>query len=356
MGVSYYKEVTQFSKGEYAGANNTEDDTAKITTFIPRSPDFAGSDILTAVPLSGAALSATGIIERVGDADLYLIDAGAGLLSVTAGNAVPDANLDITLSLYDGTGTLLGSANPATLASTLAATVPGGTYYLAVEGTGVGTGETGYTNYASLGQFTLDGAVAAPVGLPPVVSVSASAPVNGLTINFSSAGSSDPDGGVLAYDWDFGNGATSAVANPSYTYGAPGTYTVSLVVMDSSGLSRAAATTVTVVAPPPPVPVVYVAGITMSKVASGRGTQARAVVTVRDGNGNLRPNITVTGTWSSLTSGNVTGVTGGSGTVTLSSAVTRNNGTFVFTVTGLSGAGYVYNPALNTVTSGSIVR
>lgn len=353
MGVSYYKEVTQFSKGEYAGANNTEDDTAKITTFIPRSPDFAGSDILTAVPLSGAALSATGIIERVGDADLYLIDAGAGLLSVTAGNAVPDANLDITLSLYDGTGTLLGSANPATLGSTLAATVPGGTYYLAVEGTGVGTGETGYTNYASLGQFTLDGAVAAPVGLPPVVSVGATVPANGLTVSFSSAGSSDPDGGVLAYDWDFGNGGSSAVANPSYTYGAAGTYTVSLVVTDSSGLSRAAATTVTV---QPPVPVVYVAGITMSKVASGRGTQARAVVTVRDGDGNLRPNITVTGVWSSLTSGNVTGVTGGSGTVTLSSAVTRNNGTFVFTVTGLSGAGYVYNPALNTVTSGSIVR
>ncbi len=356
MGVSYYKEVTQFSKGEYAGANNTEDDTAKITTFIPRSPDFAGSDILTAVPLSGAALSATGIIERVGDADLYLIDAGAGLLSVTAGNAVPDANLDITLSLYDGTGTLLGSANPATLGSTLAATVPGGTYYLAVEGTGVGTGETGYTNYASLGQFTLDGAVAAPVGLPPVVSVGATVPANGLTVSFSSAGSSDPDGGVLAYDWDFGNGGSSVVANPSYTYGAAGTYTVSLVVTDSSGLSRAAATTVTVQPPAPVVPVVYVAGITMSKVASGRGTQARAVVTVRDGDGNLRPNITVTGVWSSLISSNVTGVTGTAGTVTLSSGVTRNNGTFVFTVTGLSGAGYVYNPALNTVTSGSIVR
>jgi hypothetical protein len=190
MGVGYYKEVTQFSKGEYAGANNTEDDIAKITTFVPRSPDFAGSDIITAVPLSGAAVSATGIIERVGDADLYLIDAGAGVLSVTAGTAAPDANLDITLSLYDGAGTLLGSANAATLGSTLAATVPGGTYYLAVEGTGVGTGETGYTNYGSLGQFTLDGTVAAPVGLPPVVSVSASAPVNGLTIHFSSAGSS----------------------------------------------------------------------------------------------------------------------------------------------------------------------
>ena len=131
---------------------------------------------------------------------------------------------------------------------------------------------------------------------------------------------------------------------------------MSLVVTDSSGLSRAAATTVTVQPPAPVVPVVYVAGITMSKVASGRGTQARAVVTVRDGDGNLRPNITVTGVWSSLISSNVTGVTRTAGTVTLSSGVTRNNGTFVFTVTGLRGAGDVYNPALNTVTSGSIVR
>jgi PKD repeat protein len=353
MGVGYYKEVTQFSKGEYTGANNTEDDTAKIATFIPRSPDFAGNDIITAVAVGGTTVSATGIIESAGDADLYRVDAGAGTLTVTAVTAVPDANLDITLSLYDGTGTLLGSANPATLGSTLAATVPGGTYYLAVDGTGVGTGSTGYTDYASLGQFTLNGTVAAPVGLPPVVSVGATVPASGLAVSFSSAGSSDPDGGVLAYDWDFGDGGSSAVANPSYAYGAAGTYTVSLVVTDASGLSRAAATTVTVQVP---LSVVYVAGITMSKVVSGRGTQARAVVTVRDGNGNLRPNITVTGTWSSLTSSKVSGVTGSAGTVTLSSGVTKANGTFVFTVTGMSGGGYTYNPALNTVTSGSIVK
>jgi PKD repeat protein len=353
MGVGYYNAVTQFSKGEYTDANNTEDDIAKIDGFIPRSPDLAGNDIITAVPLSGTTLSATGIVERASDADLYRIDAGAGTLTVTAGTASPDANVDITLSLYDGTGTLVGSANPATLGSTLAATVPGGTYYVAVDGTGVGTGATGYTDYASLGQFSLNGTVAAPVGLPPVVSVGATVPASGLAVSFSSAGSSDPDGGALIYDWDFGNGATSAAANPTYTYGAPGTYTVSLVVIDASGLSRAAATTVTVVAA---TPVVYVAGITMSKVVSSRGTQARAVVTVRDGSGNLVPNITVNGKWSGLTSSNVSGKTGATGTVTLSSAVTKANGTFVFTVSGLSGAGYVYNAALNTVTSGSIVK
>ncbi len=58
MGVGYYASVTQFSKGEYTGANNTEDDTSIINSYIPRSTDLAGNDILTAVPLSGTNVSA----------------------------------------------------------------------------------------------------------------------------------------------------------------------------------------------------------------------------------------------------------------------------------------------------------
>ena len=138
------------------------------------------------------------------------------------------------------------------------------------------------------------------------------------------------------YDWDFGDGGSSVVANPSYSYRVPGTYTVSLVVMDATGLSRAAATTVTVVAPPT---VVYVEGIAMSKTVSSRGTQARAVVTVRDHAGKLVPNITVTGVWSSLTSSNGTGVPGTAVTVTPSTSVTKDHGTFLFRVSGLSGGG-----------------
>src|SRR5262249_16561061 len=51
---------------------------------------------------------------------------------------------------------------------------------------------------------------------------------SGSIITFSSAGSFDPNGATLTYHWDFGNGATSSAANPSYMYpslGTPGTIT-----------------------------------------------------------------------------------------------------------------------------------
>ena len=38
MGVGYYSDVTQWSKGEYSGANNTEDDLQKITVYLPYRP------------------------------------------------------------------------------------------------------------------------------------------------------------------------------------------------------------------------------------------------------------------------------------------------------------------------------
>ncbi|MEU7859348.1 ThuA domain-containing protein [Nonomuraea sp. NPDC049141] len=56
-----------------------------------------------------------------------------------------------------------------------------------------------------------------------------------LTVAFSSAGSSDPDGDAITYAWDFGDGGTSTSANPSHTYSANGTYTVKLTVRDSGG-------------------------------------------------------------------------------------------------------------------------
>ena len=67
----------------------------------------------------------------------------------------------------------------------------------------VGTGTTGYTDYACLGQFSLSGTVPSSPGQPPVAVVSQSTPTTGptpLTVNFSSAGSYDPEGSALTYD------------------------------------------------------------------------------------------------------------------------------------------------------------
>lgn len=68
-------------------------------------------------------------------------------------------------------------------------------------------------------------------------------PSNGLApldIDFSSAGSSDPDPNTtLTYAWDFGDGGTSTAANPSRTYTTNGTYNVALTVSDGEKTGRA---------------------------------------------------------------------------------------------------------------------
>jgi PKD repeat protein len=64
-----------------------------------------------------------------------------------------------------------------------------------------------------------------------------------LTVQFSGAGSSDPDGNPLAYSWDLNGdsvfGDSTAVA-PTFTYTKPGNITVRLRVTDPGGLSSTA--------------------------------------------------------------------------------------------------------------------
>ncbi|MCR9135678.1 MAG: PKD domain-containing protein [Alphaproteobacteria bacterium] len=56
---------------------------------------------------------------------------------------------------------------------------------------------------------------------------------------FDGSSSIDPDGGLLRYQWDFGDGETSDIINPTKIYGAPGNYRVRLDVTDESGLANA---------------------------------------------------------------------------------------------------------------------
>ncbi|MDN3267022.1 PQQ-dependent sugar dehydrogenase [Streptomyces sp. MA15] len=67
-----------------------------------------------------------------------------------------------------------------------------------------------------------------------------------LTVSFSSAGSSDPEGSDLSHSWAFGDGATSTAANPSHTYTANGQYTATLTVTDTNGKSATASVRITV--------------------------------------------------------------------------------------------------------------
>jgi PKD repeat protein len=70
----------------------------------------------------------------------------------------------------------------------------------------------------------------------------------GLTCSFTDA-SGDADGTVAAWQWSFGDGATSTARNPQRTYAAEGTYTVTLTATDDGGAAASTAKTVTVSPP-----------------------------------------------------------------------------------------------------------
>jgi PKD repeat protein len=68
---------------------------------------------------------------------------------------------------------------------------------------------------------------------------------SGLTATFTDS-SSDSDGTIASRSWNFGDGTTSTVTNPSKTYSAAGTYSVQLTVTDNGGLTNSITRSVTV--------------------------------------------------------------------------------------------------------------
>ncbi len=83
-----------------------------------------------------------------------------------------------------------------------------------------------------------------PIAKATGTPTSGSAP---LTVQFSSAGTADPDpGNTLSYQWTFGDGTTSTAANPSKVYTANGNYTAQLKVTDNTGKTGFANVQITV--------------------------------------------------------------------------------------------------------------
>lgn len=92
-------------------------------------------------------------------------------------------------------------------------------------------------------------------GNKPPVAVASATPSGGdvpLAVSFSSAGSTDPDGSITAYLWDFGDGSTSTLANPNHTYTAAGPFVAHLTVTDNAGAQTTQAILVQATAPNQP--------------------------------------------------------------------------------------------------------
>ncbi len=83
---------------------------------------------------------------------------------------------------------------------------------------------------------------------PPVAAftVSPKEAFTGDNINFDATASTDPDGKVHIYSWDFGDGKEGSGSTIVHKYKAPGTYTVKLTAIDEKGLSNSVTDTVTI--------------------------------------------------------------------------------------------------------------
>jgi PKD repeat protein len=71
---------------------------------------------------------------------------------------------------------------------------------------------------------------------PPPTAAFRSEPDGGLNVQFHDE-STDPNGSVVAWAWDFGDGTTSTEKDPAHLYEEVGTYTVTLTVTDEAGAS-----------------------------------------------------------------------------------------------------------------------
>lgn len=111
---------------------------------------------------------------------------------------------------------------------------------------GVYTVELSVTDDSGLANAADSDRLEVRVNAPPVprIAVSPAAPCPDEEVGVDAGASTDPDGSLTAWVWDFGDGARWEGVRAAHRYTQPGRYSLSLALSDDSGLANATATAV----------------------------------------------------------------------------------------------------------------
>ena len=263
MGTSYNRPISQWSKGEYSGANNLEDDVAVMQArgATLRSDDVP-SQQSAAMPLQ-SGVPFNGFIVTAADSDWFSVS-GSGQINVVANAAAVSPNLDLRVEVHSAGGALIGSADPAAstvtgdtatgLSVNLTANLPvSGTYYVKVDGVGLGDpAASGYSDYASIGAYALTVTVLDPSNAPQILTSSLPSAMSFTSYSAQLSAQS----GQPPYTWGLDASsaplpaALSIAANTGIITGTPtgaaGSYPLTFKVVDAAGNASTRALTLTI--------------------------------------------------------------------------------------------------------------
>jgi PKD repeat protein len=316
------------------------------------------------------------------------ITAGAGALTLTVTPHLKyrnyNGNLKVGLSLLNASGTAVaGTYSLSGMGATLTYAIPtGGTYYIKVNGLGydptkgtsqvpTNTGITGtvigtaagFTNYGSLGRYGITGNWQQLMQAPTArITSDRTGGVRPVAVAFDGRTSTDPDGVVAGYSWNFGDSAsgtanTSTLANPVHTYLSPGTFTTSLTVTDNQGNPSAVATKVITVSGTALPNSVRVASMTGSWAkATNVEVAGTAVIQIVNQYGQPLQSAAVYVQVTGSATGSAAAKTDVNGYVTIQMPKQRatNSATYTFSVTSVVYPAYTYNVLANIPSPASV--
>jgi hypothetical protein len=212
----------QWSKGEYANANNKQDDLMIINRNLP----YRADDIPTSQPLiidSGSRVSAAqnfGQIAHNTDSDTFtftVADGGArAVLTIDRTEYVGGGYLDVEAQIQDASGMVLAQRNdPVARTAKLDVLLPAGEYKLIIKGGAEGTPLSGFSSYSSLGYYGISGEISAAAGTDGGVDM-------GSRDGAVDAGATDVAVDANPAPGDSGTGSTAGPGAPGTGSGGPG--------------------------------------------------------------------------------------------------------------------------------------